>query len=648
MMARRIPVVTSVGLLVIVNAVVALMTSACDGDGSRPAPTPTAYAVPPPVSISPEPQGVELADPAFEALEGATADFGRLGGTVYRIEKPDTWNGALVLYIHGFRDFNPRTEAEFPAIRHYLIRKGFAWGTSSFSSTAQIPGRAADETAAVWDRFVSTYGRPERTYVYGESMGGLASLISAERYANRYDGALAMCPPAGQAAQAQSLSDFFTAGAFAAGVTQGDFVEFDRDVTGLINTHIVPALQDPERHRVFEDVFIALSGGPRPLDRRGIAVEEMANWNRAAIAIAARIAYNTDRAYSLEGDAAALEDDFIRQAVRVPPDPERIRAFVEGNEITGAIEIPVVTIHTTADMFVPISHDQELRRKVEAAGKGHLLAQFGVQAPGHCTFADSEHERGIEMLDAWVKEAVVPEGEDLLSGDLGNLGAEFTQIHRIGSAEAENVTGAGDRITLSGSVSVDGAPSNSSSLWVHVLSGGLWRSCTFAGVRPAGGRFERVAAASSELDGCGGPGTTYSFVTVREGKVYATAPQPWPAGDVAGLQVDLGAAAMGSALADFTRVSGAVLDRNGTRLPPGTIVDAYVGSTLCGSAAIPILKMDYGAPDEVSILVGGPALDEGCEAGGTITFRAGGRALDGSAANVLGGARLDVALTLEE
>jgi hypothetical protein len=38
-------------------------------------------------------------NPGFEA-----ASFGRYDGGLYRIEVPDTWNGDLVLWAHGFVD----------------------------------------------------------------------------------------------------------------------------------------------------------------------------------------------------------------------------------------------------------------------------------------------------------------------------------------------------------------------------------------------------------------------------------------------------------------------------------------------------------------------------------------------------------------
>ncbi len=118
--------------------------------------------------------------------------------------------------MHGYGELRPEAGVTPPGIRGFLIGQGYAWAASSFSSTSLIPGRAADETAALWDLFARRYGRPRRTYVTGQSMGGMATHIAAERYGNRFDGALALCGSAGQTPAVSADADFFVAGAHAA------------------------------------------------------------------------------------------------------------------------------------------------------------------------------------------------------------------------------------------------------------------------------------------------------------------------------------------------------------------------------------------------------------------------------------------------
>ena len=255
-----------------VGIAISLILMTCsDGGGTDepPATTATPRPIPTPVAFAQEPQGPEYGDPTFEALPGATAHFGRLGGSMYQIEMPDSWNGRLVLYIHGSGQFQPILFINQPLLRSYLVRNGFAWGASSFSSNVQnLSGLAADETAALWDFFVQDFGLPARTYVTGRSMGGGGTIISAERYPDRYDGGLAMCAGSGfTKTSAQSAGIYFVAGAFVAGVNQADL-----DSTGtveIIDTRILPALDDSDTYERFENIIVDLTGGPRPIRTRG-------------------------------------------------------------------------------------------------------------------------------------------------------------------------------------------------------------------------------------------------------------------------------------------------------------------------------------------------------------------------------------------
>jgi hypothetical protein len=95
-------------------ALLILVAAACGSDSGNPAASPTAAPLPAQVVIPAEPEGITLEDPRFDPLPGARAFYGRLGGTVYRIEVPDQWNGTLVLYLHGVRIFNPIARAENP------------------------------------------------------------------------------------------------------------------------------------------------------------------------------------------------------------------------------------------------------------------------------------------------------------------------------------------------------------------------------------------------------------------------------------------------------------------------------------------------------------------------------------------------------
>lgn len=63
--------------------------------------------------------------------------------------------------------------------------------------------------------------------------------------------------------------------------------------------------------------------------------------------------------------------------------------FYDNQEATGELQLPLLTLQTTADLFVPISGQQLLRRLADETGTGDLLVQRTVRASGHCAKSTS-------------------------------------------------------------------------------------------------------------------------------------------------------------------------------------------------------------------------------------------------------------------
>lgn len=597
-------------------AVLIASLAACDDAGS-PRATPAARLLPSPAAIRPEPDGVALADPAFEALPGATAEYGRLGGTVYRIEMPDEWNGRLVLYMHGFEWFGPEASVTAPDFRRWLIAHGYAWGASSFSSTSHIAGRAADETAALWDHFARTHGRPARSYVSGLSMGGLAAHIAAERYADRYDGALALCGAAGNEAGAAWQTSFIVAGAYVAGVTQAEF-DAAPDRAAIIDGRILPALQDATAHARFEDIVIDLTGGPRPYAREGLHLEEEAVWDSARVQIASGLASNTGVTYALGPVSDVPSDTFNREAVRMTLNAEIAARFFAGNEASGALAMPLLTMHTTGDGTVPISQAQILRQRVEAAGAGDLLVQRIYADASHCGFTTPEWVDGLRALVAWVEDGRRPDGDDLSVRDLSAAGTRFLLQPRPGTPAADAVPGADARVRLSGTATFDGAPLDARWLGAIVIRDGMVTPCQYTLVPVVGGRYEITVLADAESAGCGGPGGAVAlWAYAGEQRVWSEHTVPWPRdGGAAAFDATFSSGAPGGASQPVTEFNGEVYTRDGEHAPPGTRVEARIGGALCGVAT----TRRTGNYAGYIIAVAGAGSVAGCTRGAAIDF----------------------------
>lgn len=382
--------------------------------------TPTARAIPSPVTVRSEPLGLlRLGDPTLRAQEGATTDVGRLGGSVYQIEIPDHWNGRLVLYLHGCCQQDV-LNVETPD-RELLIGKRFAWGASSFSSNFMFPGDAADETAALWDYFVAKHGRPSRTYALGISMGGAGALIAAERYADRFDGALSLCASDGAVPHIGDwFGDFFVAGAFAAGVTQEQFDT--TEIRALINDAVISSLsKEPARRAQFEALYVALSGGPRPFAVEGLRIQEAILWGYARANVGDGVFDNRTVAYEIEGVPGVSTEQFNAGVIRVKSGGLR-DFFYKQQELTGDIKIPVLALHATGDANNPLREEKSIRRRIEAAGKGDLLVQHAVRSAVHCELG-AIHP-ALQALINWVELGQKPAGHDIFASDLSNLGSE--------------------------------------------------------------------------------------------------------------------------------------------------------------------------------------------------------------------------------
>jgi len=603
----------------------AALLSACDGDSDKPAATPTLRPVPTPVEFATE-SAFPLGDPSFDALPGANAEYGQLGASIYRIEMPDNWNGRLVLYLHGAPFPTPEElTVEAPPAREYLIRKGYAWGASSFSSLVYIPGTGADETAALWDFFTQQHGRPQYTYVEGISMGGAGAYIAAERYPDRLDGALPLCASAGTIPHIGAwFGDFFVAGAFAAGVTQA---EFDPARTReLIETRIRPALDDAAARQRFEDIVIALTGGPRPFALEGLRSNEGQLWDESESAVGTGLFDNRETVYELRDVSGVSSDDFDRAAVRVTGGVLRNR-LSEGQEITGDIAIPTLALHPTGDMQNPIHEEQLVRRRIEAAGKGDLLVQRTIRDPSHCGLTGAELEAGLEALADWAENGNKPDGEDLLAGDLSGLGEKYTLTPRLGSPEADDVPGADERVTLSGSLTIDGAPFEPRFIVALVRTGALVRDCGFQ-PKFTDDRYEIVVAGHGEADGCGAPGADIALVAFEEDQRFvAQARAPWPATPG---PLTLDAAFTRSSAQSTDRPSrtlfvGTALDASGGHLAAGTRVEAYAGGTLCGVSSLPPAVMAGSDPSSYRLYMALPDELPGCARDAELLFRLDGK-----------------------
>jgi pimeloyl-ACP methyl ester carboxylesterase len=147
-------------------------------------------------------------------------------GALYAMFLPHDWNGRLVIFIHGLVDpARPIALPTLGAAADTLGAHGTALAYSSFSENGWAVKDGAQRTHELKEFFAAEFGEPSRTYLYGQSMGGLIAVKLAESYPTQYDGVLSECGVLGGSFarfrymfDVRLLFDFFYPGVLPGGV----------------------------------------------------------------------------------------------------------------------------------------------------------------------------------------------------------------------------------------------------------------------------------------------------------------------------------------------------------------------------------------------------------------------------------------------
>ncbi|MCK6501761.1 MAG: hypothetical protein L6Q38_19980 [Nitrospira sp.] len=352
--------------------------------------------------------------PDFDPLTGATARFGTLGSSVYRIEVPESWNGELVLWAHGYAGTGSEVVVDSPplALRRAII---------------------------LFEREV---GQPQRTYIAGLSMGGHVITLLLEYFPHEFDGALALCGVMTGIEQVDYVTSWALVAEFVSGreLVRGPGVSREQareSLEAIVAT--LGSVQNPSAAGLqFLSVIRVLTGGPRPFFLEGAGVAATTVFRNILSDVEEKLvptlaASNEHTVYGIEPGLGLSPDQLNAGIVRKKADRAARNSTNHPDAVpsTGRITVPLLSLHNTGDLNVPISQEAEFRRRVEAAGAGDLLVQRAIRDGGHCMFTAAELTTAWKDLRSWVVDGQKPGGDDML-GDLTDVGRQFTNPIRRG------------------------------------------------------------------------------------------------------------------------------------------------------------------------------------------------------------------------
>ena len=435
-----------------------LALSACGGSDDTPARAPQATVTPVPVAVVPESTRAQDARTfsvvqtatTFAALAGSAETdrwAGVLNNASYQIEVPKNWNGMLVMYAHGYAGEGPNLSVSPPAIRRHLLSQGYAWAASSYSKNYYDVRAGVEDTNALAIAFVGiarqngrTLAAPFKTYITGVSMGGhiSAAAVDEENIATavnriRYNGAVPMCGVLGDTELFDYFAAYQTAAMQEAGMPATSWPVANWATIGpqvqakMFTTFPTVTAPTTEAMRL-KQIVQNLTGGPRPLFDYAYASPLQATvWGtfgrdgKVNGILNEDLVSTRDIVYQLDGDPAlsAAEQAYNASIYRVQGSAEANRLRRDGlrwiPKTNAQIKVPVVTIHTLGDMYVPFKMEQIYKRRADALGTSNLLVQRAIRGISHCDFTIAEQVAAFDAMVKWEQQGVKPEGDDVLT-----------------------------------------------------------------------------------------------------------------------------------------------------------------------------------------------------------------------------------------
>ncbi len=277
------------------------------------------------------------------------------------------------------------------------------------------------------ERFNGIVGKPDLVYLTGGSMGGHITAAAIEQYPNTYAGAMPICGVLGDHELFDLFLDYNLVAAALAGVPTtfppdpAAWAQAVPQITGTLAAAWPNGLTGNGQN--LKAMTELRSGGERPLfDAAWVSwasfLLQFGSLDGTVPRSPGVVVDNTDAIYQFDTDPALspAEQALNDTVVRVAPEPAgRVEHGVANVPVVnGTPSVPVLTLHTIGDLFVPFSMEQIYAARVAANGRSDLLVQRAIRDVGHCTFTAAEMVRGFADLVLWVEGGVRPAGDVVL------------------------------------------------------------------------------------------------------------------------------------------------------------------------------------------------------------------------------------------
>ena len=377
---------------------------------------------------------------------GAMDLTGEINGAPFNIRVPDEWNGTLLVYAHGYRDKfdhpwdgNDRsaeggTDTDAAPggdlSEDALLSLGYALAGSLYKDDGWSVASGMADTVALTKYFSRNVAVPDRTILWGFSMGSVVTYGLADRDTAGFDGYIPMCAVGAGATSAWDASltlliAYDVLFGFDPAWGTVDDVRDDLDFETEVAPAMIGQLGDANNLVLFdfmrsvgnlpvEDFF---DGSNWLFTDMFFATEARAELERRMGGVPVQ---NVGHIYEIPDS-----DRVVYEALGVPVDD--ILAAMNSYDIVsdraarmklrnavdykGTISAPVLSVHTLVDGLVPIEHQSAYAATVAAAGNSDNLVQAYTDGVGHCAFTPEQLVTSIGAMEYWLATGNAPGSE---------------------------------------------------------------------------------------------------------------------------------------------------------------------------------------------------------------------------------------------
>lgn len=370
--------------------------------------------------------GPEVAECPEAIAESATCYGGQdSNGAYYSIAIPNDWNGSLVMHAHGGPGLTEGSDPERSVgdLERWtvMVEEGYAWAGSSYRRGGYGVRMAAADTENLRKLFLDEFDEPAQTLVHGQSWGGNVAAKVAEIYATGdnapYDGVL-------------------TTNGILAGGSRGYDYRVDLRVVYQYYCGNHPRPSEPQyplwmglpkdstmtsgdlRARLQECTGYQSEPQERTADQQRNLDDILAVTKIPERTLESHLRYATFTFRDIVHERLGGRNPFSNQKVRYTGshDDSALNAGVErysanrsarrdlsyDSDITGAVSIPVLTLHAIEDPTVFIEHDAAYLASLEGAKTAKHLVQTFTTETEHSELSKAEYASSITALSKWV------------------------------------------------------------------------------------------------------------------------------------------------------------------------------------------------------------------------------------------------------